>query len=120
MITGAALTRGTSLFLLLLASCGEPSSPKQSASPTQAPPASESAVPSSEETAEITPCGSENLARFVGAMATPAVRKAIESAAGQAPVRWIAPGQAITLDFNPARLNVMLDERNTIATMRCG
>jgi len=53
-------------------------------------------------------------------VAVPLLRKAIESAAGHAPVRWIAPGQPVTLDFNPARLNIILDERNEIAAMRCG
>ncbi|WP_295530220.1 I78 family peptidase inhibitor [Novosphingobium sp. Chol11] len=73
-----------------------------------------------EETAEASSCGTDKVARFIGAVAVPLLRKAIESAAGHAPVRWIAPGQPVTLDFNPARLNIILDERNEIAAMRCG
>jgi hypothetical protein len=116
MMTGTAMPRGSGLFLLLLASCAEPAPSDETAKPLE----SASAIASEAETIEASSCGTEKVARFIGAMATPAVRKAIESAAGRAPVRWIAPGQAITLDFSLARLNIMVDERNKIATMRCG
>ncbi len=116
MITGTAMSRGSCLFLLLLASCAEPAPSDAPANPSE----SASALASEAETVEASSCGSENVAGFIGAMATPAVHKALESAAGRTPVRWIAPGQAITLDFSPARLNVILDKRGKIAAMRCG
>jgi|APCry1669189241_1035207.scaffolds.fasta_scaffold72454_2 Peptidase inhibitor I78 family len=58
--------------------------------------------------------------RFVGAQAVAEVRRALRTLAAPSPVRWIAPGQAITTDSNPARLNVILDEKGRIAVMRCG
>lgn len=58
--------------------------------------------------------------RFIGAKAVPAVRSTIGQIARPNPVRWIAPGQAVTLDFSPRRLNVILDEDGHIAAMRCG
>ncbi len=123
MKTGTALSRGSGLMLLFLSSCGEPSSPGPSetaSSANAATAAPQSAMTSAAQTIASTPCGSEKVARFIGAMATPAVRKTIAALAGRAPVRWIAPGQAITLDFNSARLNVLLDEANKIAATRCG
>lgn len=59
-------------------------------------------------------------ARFVGARAVSEVRRTVRQIARHHPVRWIAPGQAITLDINPRRLNVILDETGRIAAMRCG
>ena len=116
MIIGTAMSRGSGLFLLLLASCGGPTPSGEPAKPVE----SASATASNPETIEVSSCATEKVARFIGATATPAVRKAVESVAGRAPVRWIAPGQAITLDFSPARLNIMIDEQGKIATMRCG
>lgn len=58
--------------------------------------------------------------RFIGAQAVAEVRRAIRAIARPYPVRWIAPGQAITTDQNADRLNVILDEGGRIAVMRCG
>jgi len=35
-------------------------------------------------------------------------------------VRVLRPGQAVTLEFDGARLNVEVDESNTIVALRCG
>ena len=59
-------------------------------------------------------------ARFIGAMAVDQVRRTVQQIARDHPVRWIALGQAITLDANPQRLNVILDENGRIAAIRCG
>ena len=37
-----------------------------------------------------------------------------------APMRIIEPGDAITMDHNPARLNVVLDARGRVARVYCG
>lgn len=58
--------------------------------------------------------------RYIGARAVPQVRRMIGQLNRPQPVRWIAPGQAITLDYNDRRLNVILDEDGRIAVMRCG
>ena len=58
--------------------------------------------------------------RFIGAKAVPTVRSTLGQIARPNPVRWITPGQAVTLDFSPRRLNVILDETGRIAAMRCG
>ena len=58
--------------------------------------------------------------RFIGAKAIRQVRSAVQQIARPNPVRWISPGQPITLDFSARRLNVILDESGHIAAMRCG
>ncbi len=37
-----------------------------------------------------------------------------------APMRIIRPGEAVTMEFNPARLNFELDGANRIARVYCG
>lgn len=81
-----------------------------------------SAVPLRAEPAPVAPdtCSLALTARFVGARNVAEVRSAILQVAHLHPVRWIGPGQAITLDHNPQRLNVIVDEHGRIAVMRCG
>lgn len=40
--------------------------------------------------------------------------------AGADQVRLLKPGQAVTLEFNGARLNVEVDEAGNIVSLRCG
>lgn len=40
--------------------------------------------------------------------------------AGAKTVRVLAPGTAATMDFNPARLNVVTDDAGTVTELRCG
>jgi len=79
-----------------------------------------SASPLSAEPPAPDTCSLALTARFIGARAVPEVRRTIEQVARPHPVRWIAPGQAITLDHRPERLNVISDEEGRIAVMRCG
>ncbi|WP_421846257.1 I78 family peptidase inhibitor [Novosphingobium sp.] len=65
-------------------------------------------------------CSLALTARFVGARDMAEVRNAVRQVARPHPVRWIGPGQPITLDQNPQRLNVIVDENGRIAVMRCG
>ncbi len=65
-------------------------------------------------------CSLSLTVRFVGAHAVPTVRQTVNQVARPHPVRWIAPGQPITPDENPQRLNVITDDTGRIAVMRCG
>ncbi|MBK8629638.1 MAG: hypothetical protein IPN84_05380 [Sphingomonadales bacterium] len=40
--------------------------------------------------------------------------------AGAGMVRWVRPGQAVTLDYRTDRLNIMLDDKDRIASLSCG
>ena len=35
-------------------------------------------------------------------------------------IRWIRPGDAVTMDYRPDRLNIELDANNRVAAIRCG
>lgn len=65
-------------------------------------------------------CAAAEFQRHVGAELTPALRAEITARQGDRRVRFIGPGDAVTQDFRPDRLNVTLDERNRIARLGCG
>lgn len=65
-------------------------------------------------------CGLRMAARYSGTSATPKVREALVASVAHNRVRWIRPGTAITQDYRPDRLNIILDEDGRVMTMRCG
>jgi hypothetical protein len=65
-------------------------------------------------------CGAGKAARFVGQIATPATRAEVSAAVGHTSIRWIRPGDAVTMDYSESRLNADLDARDKIVGFRCG
>lgn len=79
-----------------------------------------SALPLQAEPTAPDTCSLALTTRFIGARNVSEVRSAVRQAARPHRVRWIGPGQVITLDQNPERLNIIIDENGRIAGMRCG
>ncbi|MCA3510020.1 MAG: hypothetical protein IOC80_00415 [Rhodobacter sp.] len=93
--------RAAPLFCLMaLSACAGPA-PARTASPV--PPAAEDT------------CGAAGLASLVG---QPLSR--FNAQARQGPARVIRPGQPVTMDYNPLRLNVLLDADGRMVAFRCG
>lgn len=94
--------------LALLAGCAGSAGPcNPTAAPAFPPPADDQ-------------CGAAELSRYAGAQPTAEVRAAIAAALGDRRVRYIAPGDAVTMDHAPSRLNVELGEDGRIKRLRCG
>jgi hypothetical protein len=112
------------LAALALGACGAQRSATGSASPAAVPsprdtPIAGDTSPIPDE-ATAAACGADRAARYIGRQATPALRAEVGALVGDRRIRWIAPGDAVTMDFSPSRLNMMLDERATITEARCG
>ena len=60
-------------------------------------------------------CGAAGLASLIG---QPVSRFSAQTRQG--PARVIRPGQPITMDYNPLRLNVLLDADDRILGVSCG
>ena len=60
-------------------------------------------------------CGATNFADLIGQDAT-----ALEKTLLLGPVRVIRPGDAVTMDFRPDRINFKIAENETIRTIDCG
>lgn len=59
-------------------------------------------------------------ARWTGSTPSEATRQDIAAAVGERPIRYYAEGDPITMDYNQARLNVVLGKDGKIQEFRCG
>ncbi|WP_369979955.1 I78 family peptidase inhibitor [Xanthomonas bundabergensis] len=65
-------------------------------------------------------CQAGPVAWAVGQAATEATLERARKASGAGQLRPIAPGQAVTRDLRPDRLNLFLDASNVIVRVSCG
>lgn len=66
-------------------------------------------------------CGARDLRQLVGQQGAGVAGVRIVGADGlPVPVRVIGPGDAVTQDFNPQRVNVRTDAAGTITAVDCG
>jgi nitrous oxide reductase accessory protein NosL len=111
----------------LLAAC-QPDTPKPAATPDAVETAGALAAATDETgdaavDAEALPainCGEGRLAKLMNQPENDETHAAVIAAVGHRHVRWVHPGDAVTMDYQPGRLNVIVDERGKIAATRCG
>ncbi len=60
-------------------------------------------------------CGASSLQDLVGQNTA-----VLQTMKFEGPFRLIRPGEAVTMDYNPERLNFDLDDADVISTVRCG
>lgn len=65
-------------------------------------------------------CPTDAAQQFVGKPDGASLRSALAQAAGAHPVRWITPGAAVTQDYQPDRLNVIIGDDGRVQSLRCG
>lgn len=82
-------------------------------------PASEPAAEPATDAGDST-CGADKLGRWLNVLPTEDMKAEIAAAVGERRIRYYTQGDPITLDFNPARLNVELGEDGRIKLFRCG
>ncbi|MGV3458585.1 I78 family peptidase inhibitor [Sphingomonas sp.] len=68
----------------------------------------------------IRECNADRVQPLVGREAKPQVIDRAKQRSGARTVRVIKPGMAVTMDYRSDRLNVELDDVNTIKALRCG
>ncbi|MDE2562255.1 MAG: hypothetical protein KGL48_08410 [Sphingomonadales bacterium] len=78
------------------------------------------ASPGSAPSDQSDACGANRLADLIGQPDSPALRQNMRQRVGLEPIRWIRPGEAVTQDFVPGRLNVIFGQDNHVRTLRCG
>lgn len=67
-----------------------------------------------------TRCNPDRLAEMVGLPANAALGAEAQRRSGAVRVRWIRPGDMVTMDFSPQRLNIHLDAQDRVARFACG
>jgi hypothetical protein len=65
-------------------------------------------------------CHADRLGSLVGQAATPQLGADALGRSGALRLRWIRPGDMVTMDYSPQRLNIHLDARNRIDRFACG
>lgn len=65
-------------------------------------------------------CRPTGLDQFVGQPASQDVAFNMLRASGAKTIRWVAPGQMVTMEFREDRLTVRTDASNKIASASCG
>lgn len=90
------------------AGLGAPAGPGSSTGPADAP------------AAPVANCNAAAAQFALGQSFGPALEREVRTRSGASVVRWLSPGQAVTMDLNPARLNLTLDGRSRITKAACG
>jgi hypothetical protein len=65
-------------------------------------------------------CGVQGLQDLVGRPATSELGTEALRRSGSRTLRWIRPGDAVTMDYREDRLNVRLDAANRVEGFTCG
>lgn len=65
-------------------------------------------------------CQPEAANGLIGRERSEAVGQEAMRRTGARGLRWIAPGQAVTMDYRPDRLNIMTDAKGKIESFKCG
>lgn len=65
-------------------------------------------------------CDADAAKALIGRKMSDEAGQKARALAGAGMVRWVRPGQAVTLDYRTDRLNIMLDDKDRIASLSCG
>jgi hypothetical protein len=65
-------------------------------------------------------CAAEGLSDLVGREPSQELGAEALRRSGARTLRWIRPGDAVTMDYRPDRLNIRLDARHRVEGFNCG
>lgn len=65
-------------------------------------------------------CGAEKVQGVLGKRETLDLHLTVRKAVNHEVIRWVHPGNVVTEDFAPERLNVMVNENGLVVSARCG
>lgn len=65
-------------------------------------------------------CRAEAVQSLVGQRLSSVLMEEVRKTSGAGSARVLRPGQAITMEFNPSRVNVEINRRDVVTAIRCG
>ena len=83
-------------------------------------PADEASPAMNADEPDAAECGADKLDRWLNVLPTETVKAEIRDAVGHDRIRYIAPGDAVTMYLRPDRLNVETGVDGRIKLFRCG
>lgn len=67
-----------------------------------------------------TTCDAQPVQKHVGQPYSESLDSDLQSDANAEQLRVLKPGQVMTMEYNPARLNVIIEQDGSISALRCG
>ncbi len=77
-------------------------------------------TPKAEQVSGMSECGSAKAADLISKRWTEALSASTLKRTGARGLRVIAPGDAVTMDYRPDRLNIETDAQGKVVRLRCG
>ncbi|APX66328.1 I78 family peptidase inhibitor [Sphingomonas sp. gentR] len=77
-------------------------------------------TPKAQGPADVSGCGDGKAADLIGKRWTEALRAPTQKRTGARDLRVIAPGNAVTMDYRPDRLNIETDAEGRVVRLKCG
>lgn len=65
-------------------------------------------------------CNANAAQGLIGRPADTALGNEAQRLTGARTIRWIRPGDMVTMEYSPSRLNIHLDERHRVSRINCG
>ena len=65
-------------------------------------------------------CDAQPAQGLIGRPASAELAAEAQRLSGAEMVRWLQPGQAVTMEYRQGRLNIMLDKDNRVESINCG
>ncbi len=65
-------------------------------------------------------CNAAPAQGLIGRQSSPELGAEAQRLTGAARMRWMRPGQMVTMDYREDRLNIDLDEQGRVTGLRCG
>jgi hypothetical protein len=65
-------------------------------------------------------CNADGVQGYVGQRYTADLARQVRQRSGSDTLRAVAPGMAVTMEFNPNRVTIAYDESQTVTRITCG
>ena len=100
-----------------MAGCAGSAARSQPAASTEA---STPAIPPASGMASGGECDASGLQGSIGRKLDNSLASDLQQQSGSSTTRVLRPGEVVTMEYNPQRLNVLIDGKETITAIRCG
>jgi hypothetical protein len=129
IMSASRLALPLAALALILSACDAPADGDSAPEPTVTEagaktnpenPADEASPAMNANEPDAAECGADQLDRWLNVLPTETVKAEIREAVGHDRIRYIAPGDVVTMDLRPDRLNVETGVDGRIKLFRCG
>ena len=65
-------------------------------------------------------CNTDSVQNLLGQTYSGSVGEAARQRSGSRVIRLLKPGEVMTMEYDPSRINIILDDKGAIQALRCG